>query len=93
MPVTPTAPLTPRAATDALLASRAEDATLCPSEVARTVARSRDGTDRHWRDEMPEVHAAIDDLVAEGVVSLSWKGHPLATRDGPYRIHRRREDS
>ena len=73
-----------REATLALLAARADDATVCPSEVARalTVATGE------WRDAMPEVHAAVDALVAEGAVQLSWKGRPLALRAGPYRIAR-----
>ncbi|WP_076069715.1 DUF3253 domain-containing protein [Sphingomonas montana] len=71
----------PRAATLSLLAHRAPDATICPSEVARAIA-----TD--WRGAMPAVHAAIDGLVRDGLVQLSWKGRPLETRSGPYRIAR-----
>ena len=71
-----------RQATLALLAARAEDATVCPSEVARVVAAATGA----WRDAMPEVHAAVDVLVSEGVVRLSWKGRGLARRAGPYRI-------
>jgi hypothetical protein len=37
---------------------------------------------------MPAVHAAIDRLVADGLVRLSWKGEPMPVRDGPYRIGR-----
>ena len=84
----------PSAATDArmlalaLLERRAAGATVCPSEVARAlVAHGGDlGTGGEWRDVMPEVHAAVDQLLAEGVVQLSWKGRVLATRSGPYRI-------
>ncbi len=75
----------PRAVTLSLLARRASGATICPSEVARVIA-----TD--WRGAMPAVHAAIDALVGEGLVRLSWKGRSLATRSGPYRIGRRHED-
>ena len=71
----------PRAATLALLARRAPDATICPSEVARAIAFD-------WCAAMPAIHAAIDGLHREGVVRLSWKGKPLATRSGPYRIGR-----
>lgn len=67
----------------ALLAQRAPGATLCPSEVARAVAAPA------WRAAMPAVHAAVDALVAEGLVELRWKGELLATRAGPYRIGRR----
>lgn len=73
-----------REATLALLAARAEDATVCPSEVARAVA----GEDGTWREAMHDVHAAVDALVDEGAVRLSWKGRPLALRAGPYRIAR-----
>jgi hypothetical protein len=37
---------------------------------------------------MPAVHAAVDAMVAEGLVRLSWKGCAIPTRDGPYRIGR-----
>lgn len=66
----------------AMLAERGPDKTLCPSEVARALA----GVDGEWRNRMDEVHAAADALLAEGAVALSWKGAPLRTRDGPYRI-------
>ncbi len=75
----------PRAVTLSLLARRASGATICPSEVARVIAPD-------WRGAMPAVHAAIDALVGEGLVRLSWKGRSLATRSGPYRIGRRPED-
>ena len=73
-----------REATLALLAARAEDATVCPSEVARALA----GPDGDWRDAMPEVHAAVDQMVSDELVRLSWKGCRLTTRAGPYRIGR-----
>ncbi|MET0271056.1 MAG: DUF3253 domain-containing protein [Sphingomonas sp.] len=72
-------------ATLTLLAARAPDATLCPSEVARALAADA-GIAAGWRDLMPVVHAAVDRLVAGGHVRLSWKGRPLASRTGPYRI-------
>lgn len=75
----------PRAMTLSMLASRAPNATVCPSEVARAIASD-------WRGAMPEVHAAIDELVEAGQVRLSWKGKPLAKRLGPYRIGRRSDD-
>lgn len=71
----------PRAVTLALLARRAPGATVCPSEVARVIAAD-------WRGSMPHVHAAIDGLVPDGMVQLSWKGQPLDARSGPYRIGR-----
>ena len=73
-----------RAAVLTLLAARAPSATICPSEVARmlAVAAGSDG----WRGAMVHVHAAVDGLVAEGLVRLSWKGVAMAARNGPYRI-------
>ena len=72
-------------ATLALLAARASTATVCPSEVARTLAAA-DMAEVDWRALMPAVHAAVDRLVAERRVRLSWKGRTLASRAGPYRI-------
>lgn len=73
-----------RDATLALLAARAEGATVCPSEVARAVTEAAGD----WREAMPEIHAAVDQMVSDGLVRLSWKGRSLATRAGPYRIGR-----
>ena len=67
-----------------LLGRRAPDATLCPSEVARSLA----GTDGDWRARMPMVHEAVARLVAAGQVRLSWQGAPRDVGDGPYRIGR-----
>lgn len=66
-----------------LLADRSDEATVCPSEVARALA-----TPGTWRNTMPAVHKAVDHLLADGLIRLSWKGQPLATRAGPYRISR-----
>lgn len=73
-----------------LLHARAPEATICPSEVARAsinaaVVRLEED---HWRGVMPSVHSAVDRLVAQGKVQLSWKGKELTSRDGPYRIGR-----
>ncbi|HEY7809877.1 MAG TPA: DUF3253 domain-containing protein [Allosphingosinicella sp.] len=70
----------------ALLAGRAARATICPSEVARAIAAS--GGESDWRGVMPAVHAAVDQMVAEGVIRLSWKGVAMHAREGPYRIAR-----
>ncbi len=72
----------PRETALILLAFRAADATVCPSEVARAIAPEG------WRAAMPLVHAAVDTLVEEGHVELSWKGKTLPKRSGPYRIGR-----
>ncbi len=79
--------LSARDMTLALLTTRSPSATVCPSEVARAIA-AKDA----WRDAMPLVHAAVDALVAERLVRLSWKGTPLAGRNGPYRIARVERD-
>lgn len=76
-----------RSTTLALLAVRAPGATVCPSEVARALAAAA-GHPAHWRGETAGVHAAVDALVAEGRVRLSWKGAAKAVRAGPYRIGR-----
>ena len=79
-----------RDTTLALLASRAAEATICPSEVARALAAAPgvEGAAVAWRDQMPAVHAAVDGLIVEGLVRLSWKGETLPARVGPYRIRR-----
>ncbi len=69
-----------RRATLALLVRRGAGVTACPSEVARALDA------QGWREAMPAVHAAVDALVADGWVRLSWRGVDLAERDGPYRI-------
>jgi len=69
-----------------LLARRAEDASVCPSEVARAVAREAGLPD--WRGAMTDVHAAVDQLNDAGLIRLSWQGRPLDVRSGPYRIRR-----
>lgn len=77
--------MTPQAAITSLLAERAQGATICPSEAARRVA----GPQGDWRAEMDAVHAAVDALLAEGAIALSWKGEGKQKRRGPYRIARR----
>lgn len=37
---------------------------------------------------MPTVHIAIDRVLDEEAIRLSWKGQSIARRDGPYRIGR-----
>ena len=69
-----------------LLAERKPGATICPSEVARAIAAAAGESD--WRGLMPPVHAAVDGMVADGLIRLSWKGVAMPARDGPYRIAR-----
>ena len=79
-----------REATLVLLAARAPQATVCPSEVARALvgARGSEIVAQDWRSAMPAGHAAVDRLLAEGLIRLSWKGETLTARAGPYRIGR-----
>lgn len=72
----------------ALLRVRAAGTTICPSEVARALLATSGNVrvSEDWRSAMPMVHTAIDRLLAEGLVRLSWKGRELAARTGPYRI-------
>ncbi|GGE71732.1 DUF3253 domain-containing protein [Sphingomonas prati] len=78
-----------RGATLKLLAARAPGATICPSEVARNLAKTvAPDAAGDWREFMPVVHAAVDALVDAGTVRLSWKGRQMAVRAGPYRIAR-----
>lgn len=77
--------MTAQEAIRALLASRAEGATICPSEAARLLA----GPQGDWRAEMEAVHAAADALTEQGEIRLSWKGAEMQKRRGPYRIARR----
>ncbi len=72
-----------REATLTLLAQRAPGDTICRSEVARATTSGP-----AWPEAIPVVHAALDRLRGEFTVQLSWKGQPLAVRDGPYRIRR-----
>lgn len=70
-----------------LLQARASNATICPSEVARTmVKQGMEARANDWRSLMPLVHKAVDALADQDTISLSWKGRALAKRAGPYRI-------
>ena len=80
--------MTGQEAIDALLRERAPGTTICPSEAARLLAKAR--SDEDWRGYMDEVHGCVDRMLASRRVMLSWKGIPMAARDGPYRIARPR---
>ncbi|KUG53310.1 hypothetical protein AVL62_00410 [Serinicoccus chungangensis] len=72
----------------ALLDQRARDATICPSEAARQVARDR-GLEE-WRDLMEPARRAARRLVAAGEIEMVQQGRvvdPSAAR-GPIRIRR-----
>jgi hypothetical protein len=70
----------------ALLAGRAEGATICPSEAARVI-----GGDEGFREQMPAVRAAAAGLVAEGRIDVTQRGEvvDLATARGPIRLRLR----
>ena len=82
--------LTAQTAILALVRQRDAKATVCPSEVARALARGEDGQDNRWRLWMPQVHAAADALLGDAQVRLSWKGETIRVRAGPYRLGRGR---
>ena len=66
-----------------LLDARAEDATICPSEVARALAPSR------WRPLMPRVREVAATMAAAGEVELRQRGRvvsPFAEIRGPLRV-------
>lgn len=67
-----------------LLARRAADATICPSEVARAVGGEQ------WRELMEPVRAAARRLVVAGEVEVTQGGLVVdpSTAEGPIRIRR-----
>ena len=69
-----------------MLATRARDATMCPSEVAR----AEGGED--WRERMEPVREAARRLVARGEVEILQGGHVVdpSTAKGPIRLRLRR---
>ncbi len=70
-----------------LLAARAADKTICPSEAARQV-----GGEEDWRDLMEPARRAARRLVEAGDVEITQAGHVVdpSTAKGPIRIRRRR---
>lgn len=79
-----------RAAIAALIleqtAARAPGRSVCPSEVARALARD-------WRPLMPEVRAVAAELADQGLVVATQRGRPVDPRTarGPVRLHRPRD--
>jgi hypothetical protein len=67
----------------ALLAQRAADATICPSEAARAVAST-------WEPLMERARAAARRLVATGMVVVTQRGVVVdpSTAKGPIRVRR-----
>lgn len=71
-----------------LLDCRARDASICPSEAARSV--DPDG----WRELMEPARAAARRLVAAGEVEITQRGRVVdpSTCKGPIRVRRTRRD-
>ncbi len=75
-------------AIQSLLAERADDATICPSETARVLERPG----RPWRSLMDDVRTAAAQLAHDGLLSVMQGGRvvdPAAAR-GPIRLGRPR---
>jgi len=65
-----------------MLEQRDGGSTLCPSEPARALWPER------WRSRMPEVHAAIRRMAAQGAVEVLQRGRVVdaARVRGPFRV-------
>jgi hypothetical protein len=74
-----------------LLDERAGGSTICPSEVARQVARAQGIDGEGWRDLMEPARAAARRLVAAGEVEIVQGGCVVdpSTAKGAIRIRRR----
>lgn len=68
-----------------LLGARAVDATICPSDVARSLG------DDDWRDLMEPVRRAARRLADAGEVEITQRGQvvDITSAKGPIRIRRR----
>ncbi|MEM9696862.1 MAG: DUF2256 and DUF3253 domain-containing protein [Myxococcota bacterium] len=73
-----------------LLAARGSGKTICPSEVARTVAEAEGHED--WRGWMERTRQAARRLVAAGELEITQKGHVVdpSTARGAIRLRSRR---
>nr|WP_093142261.1 DUF3253 domain-containing protein [Pseudoxanthomonas sp. GM95] len=69
-----------------LLAARAGDASICPSEVARTL----DGDSETWRGLMPSIRIVAARLAQSEVIEVTQRGHAvdIAQAHGPVRLKR-----
>ena len=70
---------------DELLDSRADEATICPSDVARALA-----PDPQWRDLMDDVRRVAANEHADGRLEIRQRGEAVdpATARGPIRLGR-----
>jgi hypothetical protein len=74
-----------RAAIDDLLDQRVPPATICPSEVARSLA------EHGWRQLMPQVRAVALDMAKKGALDVRQRGRTVAPDGmlrGPIRLGR-----
>jgi hypothetical protein len=70
-----------------LLAARAPDASICPSDVARSL-RAHESA---WRALMPRVRDAARQMARDGLVEIAQRGlalDPEARFQGPVRLRR-----
>lgn len=74
-----------------LLDTRAQSATICPSEAARRVAAQTGADEDGWRELMEPARAAARRLVVAGRVEICQDGRVVdaSTARGPIRIRRR----
>lgn len=68
----------------ALLAARQQGATICPSEVARALVSE----DSRWRELMPQVRQAAQELAQNNRLSVTRRGVQVdaTSRGGPIRL-------
>ncbi|VXC96925.1 conserved hypothetical protein [Burkholderia sp. 8Y] len=70
-----------------LLSQRAETASICPSDVARTLL----GDEQAWRALMPAVRQVAARLAGEEVIAITQRGNtldPHRLARGPIRLRR-----
>jgi len=70
----------------ALLAQRAPEHSICPSEVARALEQDP----MRWRALMPAVRRIAAALAEEGRIQVTQRAHPVQIEQvsGPVRLHR-----
>ena len=75
----------------ALIAARAQGATICPSDAARALAP---GDEAAWRALMPEVRRVAGGLQARGLVRVTARGADVDAQQahGPIRLGRPKSD-
>lgn len=76
MPAMPVLTETPEQAILALVVTRGETASICPSEAARALAAARGHPDA-WRRYLAEIRRAGVRLAADGQIDILRKGKPI----------------